>query len=145
MGMGNLKSITKASRKGAAEAIYKKMFPVQSLKAAKAAIEKQAMGMLIGLVSGVAQGQGAAYSATIGSSFASVSVTAGIDPAGNLGASVSTKVPTLGMTVGAKQGDGVTAQAQANWGSGGGTATQGGRKPGVATHNTVGGETTAER
>jgi hypothetical protein len=50
----------------------------------------------------------------------------------------------LSETAGVKQGTGGTMQANANWGTGGGSAQQSASGSKIATHNTLGGQTTAE-
>jgi hypothetical protein len=135
------KKLEEAAEKGLGEQIYKKMFP--SMDDLKKSLRKQLVGVAVGVVSGVAQGEGS-VSLTAGSSYASIQLSVSKDASGNYGASLKGQVPALSETAGVKQGTGGTMQANANWGTGGGSAQQSASGSKIATHNTFGGQTTAE-
>ena len=67
-----------------------------------------------------------------------------VEAAGNWSASLKGQVPMVSETASVKQGTGGAMQANANWGSGGGSVQQTASGSKIATHNTFGGETTAE-
>ncbi|MGD0835595.1 MAG: hypothetical protein ABSB49_03005, partial [Polyangia bacterium] len=131
------------AKQGRAAQIYKKMFPIQSAGDAWKDIKKQAIGLAVGVVTAFAQGEGGG-SLTVGSAYASVQLTVARDAAGNWSASLKGQVPMVSETASVKQGTGGAMQANANWGTGGGSVQQTASGSKIATHNTFGGETTAE-
>jgi hypothetical protein len=139
------KKLADKAKEGLASQIYKKMFPIQSASDALETklICKQLVGLAVGVVTAVAQGEGGG-SLTLGSAYASVQLTVARDAAGNWSASLKGQVPMVSETASVKQGTGGAMQANANWGSGGGSVQQTASGSKIATHNTFGGETTAE-
>jgi len=140
---GKLRDVVKSSRGSLAAAIYKKMFPIQSLSDAGKALSKQVAGNVVGLVSLLATGEGA-VSFTLGSSYANVSLSVGRDTQGNWNATVKGQVPMISESASVKEGSGGSMKANVNWGSGGGSVEHSGSGGKVATHNTFHGQTTSQ-
>ena len=131
------------AKDGLASQIYKKMFPSLADQMKVPAVTKQVVGLAVGVVTAIAQGEGSG-SLTLGSAYASVQLSVARDAAGNWSASLKGQVPMVSETASVKQGTGGAMQANANWGSGGGSVQQTGTGSKIATHNTFGGETTSE-
>jgi hypothetical protein len=134
--LGPLKKVVKDKRLGKGGLIYNKMFPVQTRKQAKAFLSRQVAGVVSGAVTAFVQGEGSG-SFTLGSSFASVTLTVARDSAGATAASLSTKVPGLSESVGYKTGKGPTVSATANWGTGGGKVETSSSSSKQTTHNAL--------
>ena len=136
--LGPLKKLVKEQRAGKPDLIYKKMFPVQSLKDAKASLKKQRAGLAAGIITALVQGEGSG-SLTLGSSFASVTLSVSADKAGTASASLNTKVPIHSESVSYKEGKGTTFSGTTNWGTGGTKAESGPSGSKQTTHNALDG------